>query len=102
MSFNAGAKVEIFIRWDKGSEGINKVMLASSDNPISTILGVIDHSLSLRQDAAEEITIKIDDANVEANVTRDGGIWTMTVNEAGKEIIVKARKHIDGNWMRVK
>ena len=102
MGFAVGAKVEIFIRWDKGSEGINKVMQASSNNAISTILGVIDHTLSLRQDAAEEIAIKIDNANVKANVTRNGSIWTMVLNEAGKEITVQARKHLDGNWIRVK
>ena len=97
-----GASVEIFIQWNKGSEGVSKVMQASSSNVISTILGVIDHTLTLRQEAAEEITIKIDDANVKANVTRNDGIWTMAVNQAGKEMIVQARKQIDGNWMRVK
>ena len=97
MGFSVGAQVEFFIQWDKGDEDVNKVMQASSTNPISTILGVIDHALSLRQDTVKEITIKIDDGNVEANVTRNDGIWTMSINESGKEMIVQARKHIDGN-----
>ena len=102
MSFTVGAKVDIFIRWDKDGEGVNKTMRASSTNSISIVLGVIDHSLSIRQDTAEEITVKIDDANVEANVTNNDGIWTIVINEAGKETTVRARKHLDGNWMRLK
>ena len=101
MHFSVGTKIEILIQWDKGGKDV-KVMQASSTNPVSVILGVIDHTLSLREEAVKEIAVKISDADINANVTRGDGIWAIVINEAGKEITVQARKSIDGRWTRLK